>query len=244
STAPTTQIGIATGDLGIAGYRVGYSTRTRAGLGFSLLADWNSIDGNPVATTTSFASTDLWLKADYAPPSGRLGASLQLLSSSWHRKGESGRVDDWRQERRDRVLRFFLAERPDGLGFRLTGTLSHTSVGRDTLIPERALYQTSLELSRTWPRANVVGSGRFGFDGAPSELDLDGGWMPLQRLTLAGSLRHTTYAGDRTGSRAFGTAAVALPLGLTVRGEVAWTRDVRAPLDVSDTAYQKTIDVA
>src|SRR6185503_9095294 len=103
STAPTTQIGIATGDLGIAGYRVGYSTRTRAGLGFSLLADWNSIDGNPVATTTSFASTDLWLKADYAPPSGRLGASLQLLSSSWHRKGESGRVDDWRQERRDRV---------------------------------------------------------------------------------------------------------------------------------------------
>ena len=89
STAPVTQIGIATGDLGIAGYRVGYSTRTRRGLGFSVLADWNSVDGNPTATTTNFSTTDLSLKAEYIPPGGRLGASFQLLTSSWHRDRKS-----------------------------------------------------------------------------------------------------------------------------------------------------------
>jgi hypothetical protein len=244
STQPMTQIGVATGDLGIAGYRGGYASRSRSGLGFAFAFDQNSLDGSPTATTTNFTATDLWFKAEFVRPSGKMGASLQVLTSSWHRRGETGRVDEWRQQRRDRALRFFWAERSDGLGFRLSGAVSGTSLERDTLVPDRALSQASIDVSRAWRRANVVASGRFGFDGAPSELDLVGGWIPLTRLTLSGALRHTTYAGDRTGSRAVGSAGVAFPLGLSVRGEVAWTRDVRAPLDVSDTAYQKTIDLA
>jgi hypothetical protein len=244
STAPVTQIGIATGDLGIAGYRVGYGTRTRSGLGISVLADWNSLDGSPAATTTNFSSTDLWLKAEYVPPGGRLGASFQLLSSSWHRQAEAGRVDDWRQERRDRLFRFFVAERGDGLGLRMTGTMSSTTVDRDTTVASRALYQTSLELSRTWPRASVAVTGRFGFAGSPTQVDLEGGWMPVQRLTLGGWARHAAYAGHRSGDRAQLMAGVTLPLGFGVRGELAWSRDVRAPLDRTDSVRQRTIDVA
>lgn len=244
STAPVTQIGIATGDLGIAGYRAGYSTRARSGLGFALVADWNSIDGNATATTTNFSSTDLWLKAEWVPPGGRLGASFQLTSSSFHRRGESGRVDEWRQERRDRLFRFFVAERSDGLGLRLTGTASNSAVARDTTVSDRSLYQTSLELSRTWPRASVAVRGRFGFDGAPTQIDAEAGWILLRRLTLAGGARHATYVGDRSGDRAHVSVGVTLPAGFGVRGEMAWSRDVRAPLDRTDSVRQRASDVA
>jgi len=241
STAPLTQIGVATGELGIGGYRGGYATRSRSGLGVSFVFDQNSLDGS--GTTTSFNTTDLWLKAEFVPPSGRLGASLQLLSSSWSRKAESGRVDGWRQERRDRLLRVFVAERSDGLGLRLVGTLSNSSVARDTIASDRTLYQTSLELSRTWPETRIVGTARFGFDGAPRQLEAEAGWI-VGRLTLSGWARHATYAGNRTGYRTLVTAGVALPWRFSARGEVALNRDVRAPLDVTDTAFQRTTDVA
>jgi hypothetical protein len=244
STSPATQIGIATGDLSLAGYRVGYSTRTRSGLGFSVLADWNSLDGNPTTTTTNFSSTDLWLKAEYVPPGGRLGASFQLLSSSWHRQALTGRVDDWRQERRDRLFRFFVAERGDGLGLRVTGTMSSSSVDRDTAVIARELYQTSLEVSRTWPRASVAVTGRVGLLGSPTQVVVEGGWMPVHRLTLGGWARHASYTGDRSGDRAQLSAGVTLPAGFGARGELAWSRDVRAPLDRTDTARQQATDVA
>jgi len=244
STAPLTQIGVATGDLGIAGYRGGYSVRSRSGFGASFVYDDNSLDGNGTATTTSFKTIDLWLKAEFVPPSGRLGASMQLLSSSWRRKGETGRVDDWRQERRDRLLRFFVAERSDGLGLRLVGTLSNSSVARDTIVSDRTVSQASLELSRTWAEARIVGTARFGFDGSPRQLEAEGGWIVARRVTLSGWARHAHYAGNRTGYRTLVTAGVALPLRLSARGEVALSRDVRAPFDVTDTAFQRTTDVA
>ncbi|MGH7606790.1 MAG: TonB-dependent receptor plug domain-containing protein, partial [Gemmatimonadales bacterium] len=115
STTPTTQVGILTGDQNIAGYRAGYSSRARSGLGIALVADWNSLDG--ANTTTDFASSDLWAKVEYAPPGGRVGASFQISTAGWHREPDAdGLVDDWRQVRQDRLLRFFLASRDDGLG--------------------------------------------------------------------------------------------------------------------------------
>ncbi len=244
STAPVTQIGIATGDLGIAGYRGGYATRTRSGLGFSFVFDQNSLDGNATATSTSFSSTDLWFKADYVDPGGRLGASFQVLSSTWRRQGETGRVDAWRQQRRDEVYRFFAAERSDGLGFRLAGAFGKSSIDKDTTIAKRELYEATLEASRTWPAARVAVMGRLGYQGAPTQLDVSGGWILGQRLTLAGSARHSTYTGSRSGDRANLTAGLRLPLGFGVRGEVAWSHDVRAPLDTSDSVRQRTTDVA
>jgi len=244
STAPFTQIGISTGELGIAGYRGGYAVRSRSGLGFSFVFDQNSLDGNGTATTTSFSSTDLWFKADFVEPGGRIGASFQVLSSAWRRGGESGRVDPWRQQRRDQVFRFFAAQRGDGLGLRFAGTIGSSSIDKDTTVAKRALYQTSLEVSQTWPRASAVATGRFGYAGAPTQFDIEGGWMPVQRLTLAGSARHSTYTGNRSGDRAQLTAGLSLPLGFGVRGEFAWSHDVRAPLDRSDSVRQHTTDVA
>jgi len=244
STAPLTQIGILNGVYGIAGYRGGYAARSRAGLGVSFVFDQNNIDGNPDATTTNFSSTDLWLKAEFIPPDGRLGASFQLLSSTWHRREAAGRVDDWHQERRDRLFRFFVAQRADGLGLRMTGTMSSSAVDRDTMVAARTLYQSSLEVSRTWPRASVAITGRFGLVDAPTQLDVTGGWVPVHLLTLSGWGRHATYTGNRSGDRAYVAAGLTLPAGFGVRGELAWSRDVRAPLDRTDTLRQQTTDVA
>ncbi|MGH7419714.1 MAG: hypothetical protein ACREKB_18230, partial [Candidatus Rokuibacteriota bacterium] len=96
----------------------------------------------------------------------------------------------------------------------------------------------------TWPRASVAVTGRFGFVGAPTQVDVEGGWMPVHRVTLGLWARHTTYGGDRSGDRAHLTAAVTLPLGLGARGELAWSRDVRAPLDRTDTLRQQATDLA
>ena len=97
STAPLTQIGILNGVYGIAGYRGGYAARSRGGFGVSFVFDQNNIDGNPGATTTNFSSTDLWLKAEFIPPDGRLGASFQLLSSTWHRREAAAGVGRMRR---------------------------------------------------------------------------------------------------------------------------------------------------
>ena len=244
SSAPRTQIGILTGELGIAGYRGGYAVRSHGGFGVSFVFDQNSLDGNPNATTTPFSSTDLWLKADFVPPDGRLGASFQVLSSNWRRSGATGRIDPWRQQRRDQVFRFFAAERRDGLGLRVSGTMSSSSIERDTAVADRTLYQTSLEVRHTWSRATVAVTGRYGLAGAPRQLDVEGGWTLMHRLTLAGSARHSTYVGGRSGDRAALSTGVSLPLGFAVRGELAWSHDVSAPLDRTDTVRQRTTDIA
>ena len=245
STTPVTHIGVATGDQDIAGYRGGYATRSRSGLGLSLVADYNSVpNGSAAATTTIFRSTDLWLKAEYVPPHGRLGASLQLLSSNWRRREAVGRVDPWQQQRRDRSFAFFVASRADGLGFRLAGTIAGTTVDQDTAVAERTLSHTSLELSHTWPRANLIVTGRFGATGAPSRFEARGGWVPVPHVTLAATARHATYAGGRSGDRAHLTAGVTLPLGFSARGEVAWMKDVQAPLVITDTIRRQATDVA
>jgi hypothetical protein len=245
STTPVTHIGIATGDQEIAGYRGGYGARTRSGLGLSLMADDNSVpDGSSAATTTTFKSTDLWLKAEYVPPEGRLGASFQLLSSNWRRHEAAGRVDPWQQQRRDRSFAFFVASRADGLGFRLAGTMASTTVDQDSAVAERTLSQTSLELSHTWPRANLTVTGRFGATGAPGRFEARGGWVAVSGVTLAAAVRHATYAGNRSGDRAHLTAGVRLPLGFSARGELAWMKDVQAPLLITDTIRQQATDVA
>lgn len=244
STQPMTQIGIATGDLGIAGYRGGYASRSRSGFGVAFTFDANSLDGNPSATTTNFSSTDLWFKAEFVPPDGRMGASFQMLSSSWGRGGETGRVDAWHQQRRDQAFRFFAAQRRDGLGLRVSGTISSSAIERDTLVADRQLYQTSLEVRNSWPLASVAVTGRYGLLGAPRQWEVEGGWIVARRLTLSASARHSNYVHGRSGDRAELAAGLRLPLGLGVRGEVAWSHDLRAPLDRTDTVRQTATDVA
>ncbi|MGH7521330.1 MAG: hypothetical protein ACREMI_08630, partial [Gemmatimonadales bacterium] len=166
STDPRTQVGVLTGRQDIAGYRAGYARRTRSGFGVSLVADWSSMGVGPVSnTTTSFGTSDLWLKAEYVPPGGRVGASFQMTGSSWHRAGApvtDGRVDGWRQDRRDRSLRVFLAQRDDGLGWRITGTLASTSLSHDSLVGNRSVSTATIEARLTSRRATIAGTARFG----------------------------------------------------------------------------------
>jgi len=230
STAPLTQVGIVTGDQDIAGYRAGYATRGRSGLGVSLMADWNSLDGNPNNTTTGFDSNDLWLKAEYIPPGGRVGASLQIAASSWHRRASSdGRVDAWRQQRRDRLLRVFLTSRGDGLGFRFVASLGTSAVERDTLVPKRAISGASLELSHHWRQASAGLTARVGAAGMPTQFEARGGLTLLSRVTVAADVRQTQYTGGVSGQRAHVSAGVALPLGFSARTDIAWQRDFQAP---------------
>ncbi len=243
STTPRTQIGIVTGQEDIADYRAGYAVRTRSGFGVTFLADWASIGTGPVSTTTtSFGTSDIWLKAEYIPPDGLVGASFQISSSSWHRSSGSN-VEGWRQDRRDRVLSLFAAQRNDGLGWRIAATLGTSGISHDTLIARRNVSGAGIEVSQTWRNAGLAGTARFGAAGLPQQFEARAGWMPIRPFTLAGTVRQTAYTGHRSGVRAFGTAGLTLPFGLSARAEVAWDHDVQAPLVITDRV-QKTMDAA
>ena len=245
STTPRTQIGIVTGQQDIADYRAGYATRTRSGFGVSMLADWASIGvGLPGHTTPPFGTSDIWLKADYVPEGGRVGASFQVSSASWHRSAApDGRVDGWRQDRRDRQLRLFVAQRGDGLGWRFTATVGTSGISHDTLVPERTISVASVEAFQAWPHATVAAVARGGAAGMPQQFEGRAGWMPIHPLTLAGTIRQTNYSNHRAGVRAFATAGLTLPLGVSARAEVAWQHDVQAPFVTTDQV-QQTLDVA
>ncbi len=245
STTPRTQIGIVTGQQDIADYRAGYATRTRSGFGISMLADWASIGlGSPGHTSPPFATSDIWLKADYVPEGGRVGASFQVSSSSWHRSlAPDGRVDGWRQDRRDRQLRLFVAQRDDGLGWRFTTTVGTSGISHDTLVPKRTISVASVEAIQAWPNATVAAVARLGAAGTPQQFEGRAGWMPIHPLTLAATIRQTVYSNHRAGVRAFATAGLTLPLGVSARAEVAWQHDVQAPFVTTDQV-QQTLDVA
>lgn len=249
STNPRTQIGIMTGRQNIAGYRAGYSRRTRSGFGFSLVADWNSMGPGPLSsTTTSFGTSDFLLKAEYVPPGGRVGASFALFTSSWKRSAtpdNSNRVVGWRQNRLDRVLRFFIAQRGDGLGWRVTTTLTSSGLSHDTLLGEnRTVSSGALEASLTGRRASVAAMARGGAGGMPSQFEARAGWTAsFVPLTLAGWFRQSLYADGRQGVRTYGTAGLRLPLGFSARAEATWQKDVQAPLVTTDD-LQETLDMA
>ncbi len=245
STAATTHVGILTGNQDIAEYRAGYSTRTRGGFGAALVADWNSIGtGSTGSSTAPFGSSDIWVKFDYIPPEGRLGASFQILSASWHRAASSEEsVLGWRQDRYDRQLRFFIAQRNDGLGYRLTTTLASSRISHDTALKsDRTVSSATIEASNTWPHANLVATARVGAAHLPQQLEARGGWTLFSRFTVAGGFRQSFYEGDRAGVRGFASAGLVLPLGFSVRAEGTWQRDVQA-LFIAADSIQTAVDV-
>ena len=244
STAPRTQVGIVSGQYDIADYRAGYSTRTRSGFGVSMLADWASFGNGPLGITTPpFGTSDIWVKAEYVPPDGRLGASFQISSSSWHRsRSNDGRVDGWRQDRRDRLLQVFVAERDDGLGWRVNATLATSGISHDTLVQNRTLSSANLEVSQTWRDASASAIARLGGAGVPQQLEVRGGWTPIAPiapLTLAGSVRQSVYRYDRKGVQAYGMAGLTLPLGFSTRAEVSWRNDPQSALRFTSPVSQQ-----
>jgi hypothetical protein len=247
STATTTHVGILTGNQDIAEYRAGYSTRTRGGFGAAFVADWNNIGASGItgSSTTAFGSSDIWLKLEYIPPDGRLGAAFQILSASWHRAASGdGNVLGWRQDRYDRQLRFFIAQRNDGLGFRLTTTLASSRISHDTALQsDRTVSSATIEASNAWPHANLVATARVGAAHLPQQLEARGGWTLLSRFTVAGGFRQSFYEGDRAGARGFASAGLILPLGFSARAEGTWQRDVQA-LFIPADSIQTAVDVA
>jgi hypothetical protein len=245
ATAAQTQIGIITGQQDISDYRAGYSVRGRSGFGAAMVADWPSIGtGSPGHTTPPFASSDIWVKLDYVPPGGRVGASFQVSSSTWHRTAApDGQVDGWRQDRRDRLLRLFVGQRDDGLGWRLTTTLATSGISHDTLVPARTLSSASVEASQAWRRATVSAIARFGAAGFPQQFEGRLAWMPLPPITLSGGVRQSFYTLDRKGAQAYGMAGIVLPLGFSARAEVAWRKDPQAALAATSLVTQQ-MDVA
>lgn len=246
STETTSLVGVATGEVRTANYRGAFLRRWRSGVGLSLVADYNNNDGITATSSTAFNSVDLWLKAEYLP-SPRLGASYQIVSSSWHRQAEAGTsrplTADWRSERRDGILRIFAAARSDGLGARATATFATTHTSRDSAVADRSLRQLGLELRYDWPRAHVAVTLRTQGDARPWQIEATGAWSPVPGLTLAGDARRSAYDRDRRGSRAHLGAGLVLPAGFSIHGDLAWARDLQAPADTADRV-QRTVDAA
>ena len=241
STAAATEIRVLTGDVSHAGYRGSFAKRWRSGVGLSLAGDWNTIAGYPNSATTAFSGVDLWLKADYVP-TARGGASYEIVSSSWHRA--AGPVTGFvRQERRDAIFRFFLAHRDDGLGPRFDLALATTGVRRDTAVAARTLPQGIIQLADAWPRAHASIALRFQDEHRPLQVEGRAAWSPVPPVSLAADLRRASYDLSRAGTRAHLAAGLTLPLGLTARGDVAWSHDLQAPALGTDT-LQRTTDLS
>ena len=248
STNPRTQIGVMTGRQNIAGYRAGYSKRARSGFGVSVVADWNSMGPGPLSsTTTSFGTSDFLLKAEYVPPGGRVGASFTLFTSSWKRSAISptdNRVVARRQDRLDRVLRFFIAQRGDGLGWRVTTTFTSSGLTHDSLVGNHSVSSGALEASLIGRRASIVALARGGAGGMPSQFEARAGWTAsIVPLTVAGWFRQSLYADGRQGVRAYGTAGLRLPLRFTARAEATWQKDAQSAFVTTDD-LQETLDMA
>jgi len=228
STVPRTGVRISTGGNSIAQYRGGFAKRWKSGLGLSVNADYRNIDGIQGSSTTAFNTVDLWLKAEYIP-SPRFGVGYQILSSSW-RRGEGPQVVDWRQRRRDGVLRAFYATRADGLGERVGLSVMRTQITQDALVPDRSLYQAILDLSETRSRSSLGFTLRAQGAGRPLQLEGHAAWQPLPFLTLAADGRRSYYGDAGHGNRAHVSAGLTLPLGFSVRGEATQLEDYQAPL--------------
>jgi hypothetical protein len=175
-----------------------------------------------------------------------VGASFTLFTSSWKRsKTDDLRVVGWRQDRVDRILRFFIAQRGDGLGWRITTTLATSGLSHDTLAGDRSMSSGTVEASLTGRRASLVAMARGGAGGMPSQFEARAGWTApsVLPLTLAGSFRQTLYADGRQGVRTYGTAGLILPFGFSARAEATWQKDAQSALVRTDD-LQEPLDMA
>ncbi len=240
STVPTSEVRIQTGDYSIADYRGGFHKRWRSGLGLSIGADWNAIDGVPNSSSTAFNSIDLWVKGEYLP-STRGGVSYQILTSTWDRTALPAIVARWKYKRQDRMVRFFVGS--PSLGPRLDGAITSTSVRRDTVVGDREIAAGRLTVSDTWRRASASLATTFGGFRRSWGLEAVAGWMPLPALVLAGDARRATYAGGTVGRQVHLSAGLRLPLGFSARGDAAWGKDLDAPALDGDSA-QRTTDLS
>lgn len=252
STVPHSEVGIATGEMNLANYRLTFARRWRSGVGLSLKADWNNLDGENAATssTTAFSSTDLWLEASYVPDA-HFGASYQILSTDWKRTTRTGLVDGWHANRHLGVLRVFGRRREDGLGPHFELLLASTSLGRDTVVDsvrsERQLAQGSLEVGTAWSRGSAATTVRFQGGERPWQVETRAAWMPVAPVVLALDARHAVYgpapAVTREGNRLHLGAGLRLPLGFSLRGDLATGKDLQAPTIPTDS-LQRTSDVS
>jgi len=121
----------------------------------------------------------------------------------------------------------FVAQRDDGLGWRLTATVGTSGISHDTLVSKRTISFASVEAIQAWPNAAVTAIARLGAAGMPQQFEGRAGWMPIHPLTLAGTIRQTVYSNHRAGVRAFATAGLTLPLGVSARAEVACSTTCR-----------------
>src|SRR5437870_11057059 len=246
STETASLVGIATGEVSTANYRGAFLRRWRSGVGLSLVADYNNTAGIDGTSSSAFNSVDLWLKAEYLP-SPRLGASYQILSSSWHRDAQTGGsgslTDDYHVARRYSIYRVFAATRTDGLGLRAQATFATTTTSKDTAVADGSRSQGALEVQSDWARAHLGLALRSQDHLRPWQAEATGAWSPLPWLTVSGDARYARYSLDRTGKRAHIAGGLALPAGFSLHGDAAWARDLQAPADSADAPH-RTLDLS
>src|SRR5207302_1099370 len=210
----------------------------------SLVADYNNNAGIGSSSSTPFNSVDLWLKAEYLP-TPRVGVSYQVASSAWKRSPSdvAGLTDHFEYKRRDGIFRLFAAAREDGLGPRLDLTFVTTTAAADSAVIGRSLSQGALAVGSSWGHGHVRVTFRSQDEDRPWQIEGSAAWIPLRPFTLAAGARHARYGNSRSGERLHLAAGLALPLGLTLHGDVAWANDLGAPALASDSA-QRTTDVS
>jgi hypothetical protein len=113
-------------------------------------------------------------------------------------------------------------------------SLVRTRITKDSLTPDRSLYQAVLDLSETRSRASAGLTVRMQGAGRPLQLDGHVAWQPTPFLTLSADARRSFYGSVGHGNRGHVAAGLALPLGVSLRAEASRVEDFQAPL-VADT---------
>src|SRR5439155_938811 len=96
-------------------------------------------------------------------------------------------------------------------------------------------------LGSSWGHGHVRVTFRSQDEDRPWQVEGSAAWIPLRPLTLAADARRARYGNSRSGERLHLAAGLALPLGLTARGDIAWANDLKPPYHarVSATFYSK-----
>ena len=241
STEPLTEVRISTGVAAIAQYQGVFAKRFRSGMGLSLVADYRNLDGFGSSSTTNFNSVDIYLKGQYVR-SPRWGAEYQIVSTVWDR-GSGQLVDRQKSQRGGNMLRLFAAQRADGLGARVEATLARAKVSHDSLVPDRSLTQGILDVSETRAHASAGVTLRLQGTARPFQIEARSAWQPFPLLTVSADARRAYYGNRGHGNRAHASAALQLPLGLSLRGEVSRIEDFQAPF-VQIDSFQRATDLA
>ncbi len=238
--APSSRVGVSSGDKEIARYVGALERRFPSGLGFGLGGE-RMVAPTATGTASDFDVTNIWLQLGFVP-SDRFGVQAQLISSSPDRKAFVENPDTLELattgKRNDAQLRLFWRSRPGNLGFRVDG-LAGLTTWKGTGVDDE-VRQGGLILGWRSPTVGLTIRGLSRSRITPWDLLSTAGWTPVAALSFGAEAGYRTHDGGRHSDWVAGRVGLSLLLGLELQGTLRSGSMVAAPAIIADRAQSIT----